>query len=152
MATRPIVVPRTPIIICDIDGTVSCPAHRLHHIIGEKKDWDAFYAEAYLDTPYIDIISLVRSLPAPVYFVTGRKETIRKQTMRWLEDHMLVPTLLLMRAEDDRREDFEVKLNHLDRIGVTPEHVWFVLEDRDQVVKAYRERGFRVLQVSHGDY
>lgn len=28
-------------IICDIDGTLSDPTHRLHHVTGGKKNWDA---------------------------------------------------------------------------------------------------------------
>lgn len=146
-------VPRTPIVVVDLDGTVSDCGHRLHFIEGgPTKDWDAFYDGIKDDPPHLDICSLVRSIPAPLYFVTGRPERVRKATERWLEDHMLVPTLLLMRGDDDHAEDFVIKLDHLTRIGLTPADVWFILEDRDQVVKAYRERGFRVLQVCNGAY
>ena len=34
-----------PVVIFDIDGTLSNPAHRLHHVTGlGPKDWTAFFA------------------------------------------------------------------------------------------------------------
>ena len=32
-------------VICDIDGTLADVQHRLHHLEGDPKDWDGFFAE-----------------------------------------------------------------------------------------------------------
>jgi hypothetical protein len=39
-----------------------------------------------------------------------------------------------------------------DKLGFTPENTFLVLDDRDQVVKMWRERGFRCLQVANGNF
>jgi hypothetical protein len=61
-----------------------------------------------------------------------------------------------MRIEKDWREDFVVKSELLDKIllyyKVTPEELGGAFEDRQQVVKMYRDRGIKVFQVAEGAY
>lgn len=142
------------LIICDIDGTLADPKFRIHHIKKEPKDWDAFYEDCLTDGFHWDIIDLVNRLK-PVYeiiFLTGRSEKWRKHTFIWLSQIGLHEHKLLMRTEGDRRHDYEVKLEILNKYDIKPENVLFVLEDRNQVVKALRYAGYRVLQVKEGDY
>jgi len=62
------------IAIVDIDGVVADVRHRLHHITGRPKDWDAFFAEAHADPPHGEGLRIVHTLAADheVVYVTGR--------------------------------------------------------------------------------
>ena len=48
--------------VFDIDGTLSDPAHRLHHIRGESVDWDAFFAACDQDAPIPHMVDLFKGL------------------------------------------------------------------------------------------
>ena len=46
-----------PAIIVDLDGTVADLSHRLHHINGKHRNWDAFFAGVDKDTPIVGTLS-----------------------------------------------------------------------------------------------
>lgn len=165
------------IILCDLDGTLADVNHRLHYIQnpdGTKKakpDWDSFHAACVDDAPHEDVIDILTSLVRgpedgcrncgelrevwrTVYFLSGRNDVVRTETVEWLQKH--VPeylgfadydTHLVMRKAGDRRPDTEVKLEMVRRLGLTPDDVLCVLDDRQCVVDMWRENGFRCLQV-----
>tara|TARA_R100000152_G_C6778259_1_gene208785 strand:- start:1020 stop:1460 length:441 start_codon:yes stop_codon:yes gene_type:complete len=54
---------------------------------------------------------------------------------------------LFMRSEGDRRDDVTVKREMFKKIGLTPDNVVAVLDDRQGVVDMWREEGFLCLQV-----
>lgn len=154
-------------IICDIDGTIADLTHRLHYIgnnlpsgeVAGKKDWKAFHASVGEDAFHHDMRTLLWMLydglsdDAMLAYVSGRMDSCRTETMAWLKKHNFPEGNLFMRAEGDFRPDFEVKEEILDRdLKLTPDDVLCVLDDRDQVVKMWRRRGFRVLQVANGDF
>ena len=58
----------------------------------------------------------------------------------------LQPTLF-MRSEGDRRPDTVVKLEMMMSLGLTPDDVLCILDDRQSVVDMWRQNGFRVMQV-----
>ena len=41
----------TKAVIFDIDGTLADCSHRLHHVTGDKRDWNKFFAEMSEDPP-----------------------------------------------------------------------------------------------------
>lgn len=144
-------------IICDIDGTVSDPSHRLHHLRGPgRKDWPAFFAACGGDANHDDIHEILQALCGPgrrVVYVTGRPEAQRTATLDWLVRHGYPQGSLHMRADRDFRADDVVKEEILDRdLALLPRDVLCVLDDRDRVVGMWRRRGFRVLQVANGDF
>jgi hypothetical protein len=57
-----------------------------------------------------------------------------------------------MRASGDNRKDSIVKVELLHDIQRDYDWPWLWVDDRDQVVKAIREQGVRVLQVAPGDF
>ena len=144
-------------IIVDIDGTVSDTTHRLHHILNKPKNWDAFFAGCVDDAPHNDIISLLRfcaiSLTTKFHYVSGRSDSVRLETLAWLKEYGCPRGELYMRKHGDHREDYVVKEEILDTdLKLTPDDVWFILDDRNQVVNMWRKRGFRVLQVADGNF
>jgi hypothetical protein len=141
------------IIICDIDGTIADITHRLHFIEGETKDWDGFFKACVNDAPYVDIIEILNGLhqdSADIIYITGRSDIVRWETGFWLDKFDAPVGGIRMRKAGDFRPDHEIKAEMLQ--GLTPDDVWFILEDRDQVVKMWRENGFRVLQVADGAF
>jgi hypothetical protein len=146
------------IVVVDIDGTLSKIGDRLEFLKKEPKDWDSFYKECYKDEPISDIIDLVKALlNSGRYFViycTGRRESTLLDTSTWLFQQGLSHSHIhiLMRKNDDHRHDTEVKPELLAEAHFTPDNVAFILEDRNSMVKKWRELGFTCLQVADGDF
>ena len=144
-------------MIVDIDGTIANLKHRLHFVRGSKPDWDAFHAHVIDDQPWYDMIALVRTLHyhegVTPFMVTGRMERCRKDTETWLDRHGVPFLRLHMRPEKDFRPDYEIKEEIFNTHFAAHAHkCLLVLDDRDQVVKMWRSKGLRCLQVQHGDY
>lgn len=144
-------------IVVDIDGTIAKVGDRLKYLQQEKKDWDAFYEHCDEDEPIKDIIEFVTLMQSHKYnivYCTGRRESMRKKTEDWLFNNTWYTKKckLLMRKDNDWRPDTEVKPELLANAGITPDNVWFILEDRDSVVVKLRSLGFRVLQVADGKF
>lgn len=147
-------------IVCDIDGTCSNSTHRLHLIKNKPKDWKKFNDLVGQDGVHEDIRELVWYLMGNVHhrlvYMSGRLERTRAETMVWLSRNLFPPvnsvTSLYMRPNDDYRKDCVVKWELAQKAGLTPENTFLVLDDRDQVVQMWRERGFRCLQVANGNF
>jgi hydroxymethylpyrimidine pyrophosphatase-like HAD family hydrolase len=147
------------IVICDIDGTIANCEHRKHYVTERPKNHEAFYAGVKDDTPIWSVIGLVQTLLAyegrqiELVFVTGRPERCRTDTVEWLKNTHLYPNeyTLLMRKDKDYRQDYIVKQEILDT-HIDKSRVWFVLDDRKQVVDMWRRNGLTCLQVADGDF
>lgn len=145
------------IIVVDIDGTIAKVGDRLKYLQQDKKDWDAFYEHCGEDEPIKDMCSLVSDLYKLGYkivFCTGRRESVREKTRNWLTQNVIstYDDELLMRKDGDWRHDTEVKPELLQKAGITPDDVYFILEDRNSMVAKWRELGYRCLQVNDGNF
>jgi len=152
-------------IICDVDGTISDPKHRLHHL--KKNDWDSFYEACDKDTPIEPVVTLVKLLwiHYQFVFITGRRESVREKTTLWINKHILEPAVietripvmnqyyLLMRPDGDTRHDIQIKPELLSNFPyVVPEDIAFCIEDRDSMVRKWRAMGLTCLQTAKGDF
>lgn len=153
------------IIVVDLDGTLCDSAHRDH--LAQAKQWSEFHEAAKDDAPRADVAFLLsvlarRSILDEILLVacTGRNERYRQATLEWLIRHDLaVFDTILMRPDGDFRPDVEMKpallhafMSSLDvSKGVFPK-VAFILEDRDKVVEAWRNLGYKCWQVNNGSY
>lgn len=148
---------RNNIIVVDIDGTIAKVGDRLKYLQQEKKDWDAFYEHCDEDEPIDEMCQLVADLfvlGRDIVFCTGRRESVREKTRNWLTQNVIstYDDELLMRKDGDWRHDTEVKPELLQKAGITPDKVYFILEDRDSMVAKWRELGYRCLQVADGKF
>lgn len=139
--------PGTPkTVLVDVDGTVA--------LMGERRPYD--WARVGEDTPNSPVIDVVRALFANGYRIvvmSGRDATCREATEAWLSQHLGVPyTGPFMRAAGDNRKDSVVKVELFDRHIRDTYDVVCVLDDRDQVVRAWRGIGLTVLQVAEGAF
>ena len=141
------------IVIVDIDGTVAKVGDRLKYLKSEKPDWDKFYASCFDDDPISEMVDLVKVLQEKytIVFLTGRREQVRTITAEWLNKNEIFGHLL-MRPDDNKRHDIEVKPEQFKKAGYEISDVAFVLEDRDSMVKKWRSLGLKCLQVDYGDF
>ena len=123
-----------------------------------KKNWYEFYKGVSGDAPKQAIIDLVATLRAKGYIVcivSGRpirflELEVGKQTVAWLKQHGVRYDHIFMRQPADKRDDTIVKKEILDKLP--KDRVAYVLDDRNSVVKMWRDAGLTCLQVAEGDF
>ena len=141
----------TETVIVDIDGTVALRE-------GENPRGPFDYDRVGEDTPNAPVIAVVEALAATgrdIVFLSGREAVpgCREDTLAWIKRHIAIPKIELhMRAEGDRRRDSIVK-RELYEAHLAGREVLCVIDDRDQVVRMWREElGLTCLQVAYGDF
>ena len=146
------------IVLVDIDGTLCDCSHRVHHVQKQPKDWSSFYRECDKDKPFEAVFEIIKTLSDKfrIYFCTGRSNTqeghdIRGLTQAWLLEHGIEYDKILFRPDGDHRHDTVVKKELVEKEGIK-DRILFVLEDRNSVVKMWREFGLTCFQVAEGDF
>lgn len=147
-------------LIVDLDGTLAINDHRQHFLEEGRKDWESFFEACDKDQPNTDVIDIVQRLAAPnhslqplkVFILSGRINSLRDKTIAWLSQFVRFEYELTMRPIDDRSSDSDLKKRLAAEIGLTPENVLCVIDDRTSVVEMWRREGYTVLQVERHDY
>ncbi len=143
------------VIVFDMDGTLCDSSHRVHHITNGKKNWDAWHSEVMNDTPNYDIVWMLERFHddnAVIVICTARDEKYKYETIIWLKENSIPYHDMYMRANGDKRDDSEVKVDLLEKITLDYNRPWLWVDDRQRVVDAIRSKGIRVLQVDKGDF
>jgi len=145
----------TDCYIFDIDGTIADCTHRVHH--AKAKEWDEFFGKVHLDAPIPHMVTLYQTLKPHHHciFVSGRNEVCRDATMQWLWQHVAGGYEIInlyMRKQNDRRADYFIKSDLLDQVIAEGWNPIMAFDDRDQVVRMWRERGIPCAQVAPGDF
>lgn len=138
---------------------------------GWKPNWDAFHAACVDDTPIAPVIKTMRWLSTvternrtqsrcEVWIWSGRMDTVRLQTTRWLGKHDVAylsdspdDPQLKMRPAGDFTPDNVLKESWLH--AMSPEdraRLVMVFDDRDRVVNMWRRNGVVCAQVAPGDF
>jgi len=134
--------------ICDIDGTLALMNGR------GPFDW----SRVGEDLPNEPVISVVKSFISSDYhivYMSGRMEEARKQTELWLDVNVHGKYRgfpLFMRADGDYRPDMVVKKELYENHILGNYDVAGVIDDRDQVVKMWRDLGLTCFQVAEGNF
>ncbi len=137
-----------PIILCDIDGTIALRGDR------EPHDHDSSMEDA-VNWPIVRICdALHASGTYDIVLMSGRQEKYRIVTEYWLHTHNLFSYRLdlVMRKTGDERTDAIVKKELFEQHPFLRRRTWAVLDDRNSVVKMWREIGLTCLQVADGDF
>lgn len=132
------------IVICDVDGTIS--------LKGDRGTFD--FSKAHEDSCNHKIADLVRLLSNtfPIYIFTAREEMWRPQTQEFLEKFKIPYDAIIMRKNKDFRKDSIVKRELYETYIKDQYNVFCVLDDRDQVVRMWRDMGVTCLQVADGKF
>ncbi|TVR65449.1 MAG: hypothetical protein EA420_03195 [Candidatus Competibacteraceae bacterium] len=151
-----------PLYIFDLDGTLALNDHRTPILKRESRDkWKDFYAACDKDLPNHPVIRVMESLRifADIWIFSGRSDEVRDKTVRWLADHTSFLTaelegpMLVMRAEGDYTVDHVLKKQWFDLMLYSDRaRLVAVFDDRDQVVKMWRDAGVTCFQVADGDF
>lgn len=129
-------------IIVDIDGTL---AHRVNR---GPFDW----MKVGEDTVDTTIAKIVSNYKDTVIIFTGRDEVCKDITVEWLKQHNISYTKLVMRPLNNYEKDCIIKRRMFEEHIKNKYYVEFILDDRDQVVKMWRDMGLRCLQVAEGNF
>lgn len=133
------------------------------------KRWDKFFENVDKDTPILPTVKVIKALSEeiPVLFMSGRPARLWEATSQWLNtnglwfqrasvngiNHAFEPSQLIMRPDNDTREDYTVK-KELYLTHVEPHYnVVAVFDDRSQVVKMWRDDlKLTCYQVAEGNF
>lgn len=147
-------------VIIDLDGTLCDCSQRVH--LAQAGKWDDFHSLIADDQPFKDVasfIDLISNLEfVSIIMLTGRNESYRNQTDRWMNKHSIVCDRLIMRPDKNFESDHVLKPRMLcdevfeGNFEKMKEEVIVVLEDRDKVVEAWRNLGIDCWQVRNGTY
>jgi hypothetical protein len=152
------------LFIFDLDGTLALIEHRRHFIAptNKKLDWTRFYAACDQDLPNVPVINVLSALlanGADVYVWSGRSDEVLEKTIAWLIQHtplnieqLRVPQFRMRPAknsqpDNDLKRQWLQELNPADR-----QRLQGVFDDRDKVVRMWREQGVSCFQVAQGDF
>jgi hypothetical protein len=138
-----------PLAIFDIDSTLADVQHRVHWLEGAWRDYGSFFSDAVDDTVLEQGAALVHEAAreCEVAYVTGRPEWCRADTLWWLREHGLPLGPLMMRHNGDHRPARIAKVELLAQLA-EGRVIAVVVDDDDQVVKAYQQQGWPVLHAT----
>jgi hypothetical protein len=146
-------------VIFDLDGTLAIIDKRraLAAKPNGKINWGTFFApeNIQLDEPNLPVIESFKAMKAAGFIVgifSGRDEISRQETMDWLAKHEIDPMFLRMRPNGSFTPDDVLKKAWLDEIITNGNEVMCVFDDRDKVVKMWRENGIACFQVAPGNF
>lgn len=136
-------------VVFDLDGTLANIGHRVHHVRGGKRNWDAFFAGCVDDLPVPHVIATFKAHIAAGHKVrvwSARSDVVRSQTEEWLAGAGINPAYLQhMRAEGDSTPDATLKRFWLSQEYEKPDLIY---DDRQHVVDMWRDEGIPCFQVT----
>jgi len=133
-------------IMCDIDGTAAKMVTRGPY------EWDKV-KEDIVNTPVIEIIRKFYKDGYKILFLTAREGQAEELTREWLTENDVPYHKLFIKPSHDSRKDTINKREIFDKNIRDRYNVLFVMDDRDQVVKLWRDEiGLTCLQVDWGNF
>ena len=139
-------------IITDLDHTMADGKWRDREIPtrSTSEDWDKYHEQSIYDQPIPAMIAMLNALASQGIYsaiVTARPEKWRSLTMRWLRGVDVTIHALLMRGDDDYRPSPLVKVDLVNKFFAHDiQSVLFAIDDRDDIITAYRGMGLNCLQ------
>ena len=144
-------------LIFDVDGTLLDIEHRRHFVSDGNNDWKSFLDPKVMEgdtpnQPVVDVAIALRDAGAEIVVVSARNERHREVTENQLRRAGVEFSHLFLREDDDFRPDSEFKRDVLHALRDADWHPDLVFDDRNQVVKVWREEGVPCFQVAEGDF
>ena len=146
-------------VIFDLDGTLALIDKRraLAAKANGKINWKTFFSpeNIALDEPNIPVIKSFQAMKAAGFRVgifSGRDSISRTETEAWLAENGIQPDFLFMRAQGSFTPDDVLKKEWLDQEMAAGHEIMCVFDDRDKVVKMWRENGISCFKVAPGNF
>lgn len=152
-----------PLYIFDLDGTLALIEHRRHLVEGDNKNWRAFFKACVNDAPNWPVIRVMQSLRQSgneCRIWSGRSDEVKSETMEWLLRYKCFDGRTLrwgdpvtMRPTGDHSPDEKLKALWLaDMATYDRRRLVGIFEDRDRMVKLWRDNGICCFQVAPGNF
>lgn len=135
------------VVLCDIDGTIALRTGRSPFNYA-KVGTDKF-------DPRMSHVLAAMHKTYDIIFVSGREGTdvCKEETKKWLDTNLPFSDYdVIFRKEGDRRGDDIVKSEIYEEHIAPYYNVACVFDDRDRVVKMWRDKGILCCQVFYGDF
>ena len=149
-------------VIFDLDGTLALiNARRAKSTnVNGKMDWDTFFDpnNIQLDLPNQPVIEMAKMLKKQghsIIIFSGRSKATKIATMEWLDQFGVPFDVLKMRPTGNGFQfmpDDQLKQKWLDDLFPDKDNILCVFDDRDKVVKMWRDNGLTCMQVAPGDF
>ena len=151
---------KTMTVIFDLDGTLALIDKRRElAAIGStgKINWEIFFNpdNIQLDEPNIPVIKTFQAMKQAGFRVgifSGRDSISEKETKEWLTENGINWDFIKMRPQGDFTPDDRLKKQWLDDELDQDHSVLCVFDDRDKVVKMWRENNIACFQVEYGNF
>ena len=150
---------KTQTVIFDLDGTLALIDKRrtLADKGNGKVNWKVFFSpeNIQLDEPNLPVIESFKAMQKAGFVVgifSGRDDISREETKHWLNQHGIEPSFLQMRKHNSFTPDDVLKKQWLDELILQGHEILCVFDDRDKVVKMWRENGIPCFQVAEGSF
>ena len=146
-------------VIFDLDGTLALIDKR--RALAAKPDgkinWTSFFnpENIILDEPNVPVIEMAKMLKKQghsIVIFSGRDSISKVETILWLQKFGVPFDVLKMRPQGTFTPDDTLKQNWLDQLFPDKSDVLCVFDDRDKVVKMWRENGLSCFQVDYGNF
>jgi predicted kinase len=134
------------VVISDIDGTVA-------HMNGKRGPFE--WTKVGIDDADWSVIRMLKNWTdqgEKLIMVSGRDESCRKETEEWLTSKGIIFHNLFMRPAGDFRKDSLIKAEIYEKEIKGKYNIIMIYDDRDQVVKTWRELGLKCAQVEPGNF
>ena len=157
--------------ICDVDGTLmnvekrAIHAQRTKRYTDKRMNWDNFLDPKIMleyDTPNVDVCDTIKSLRLVyseeggnenrIIITSARNERHRRVTEIQLGNAGIKYDAMYLRDDGDMRPDDIVKAELLGKIITDGYNPTVAFDDRNQVVKKWRELGIKCYQVREGNF
>ncbi len=140
--------------IFDMDGTLALVEHRRGLLRGGRPDWHSFNKASLLDPPNEAVANVLRALfdaGYQIWIVSARSDAVELETRGWLSKYAVPYHKLLMRSAADNRADDILKKEWALKYRFS-ETACAVFDDRNSVVRMWRQLGIPCFQVAEGDF
>ncbi len=136
-------------IVCDLDGTLA--------LLNGRDPYNPEHCDKDLPNPAVVGLVMTEIYQGTrIIFCSGREERYREQTVKFINRELSLVEKeykLFMRPTGDSRNDAVIKREIFEREIANKYYVKYILDDRDRVVKMYRqELGLTVFQVNYGNF
>ena len=150
------------LVIFDLDGTLANIDARRKLSIKDngKMDWDKFFDPANIDLdlpndPVIQMAQLLKDSGKTIIIFSGRSKATKDATRNWLKRNNVPFDVLKMRPTGHPwafMPDDKLKQTWLDDLIPDRNRIMCIFDDRDKVVKMWRDNGLTCFQVADGDF
>ena len=153
---------KTQTVIFDLDGTLALidTRRKLSTKPNGKIDWDIFFDPKNIDLdkpnrPVIDTLKLFKDNGMRIVIFSGRSKTTKDATKDWLNKFDIPFDVLKMRPTSNDfkfKPDDQLKEDWMNGLFPNKSDIFCVFDDRDKVVKMWRDNGIPCFQVNYGDF